>query len=120
MGRQTYLIINQKTFPLPTFYKLSYRDIEADSGGETEAGTIQRDVIRTGVVTISVSFNCSPKWVKQISAFKNSAVLNVKYLDTESLEMKNTNMFLQDLSIQLVKDTSYFGLWEGSFQLQEY
>jgi len=32
-------------------------DVEADSGGETEAGTVQRNVVRSGVVKIPVSFS---------------------------------------------------------------
>ena len=45
-------------------------DVEADSGGETEAGTMQRDVVRPGVVSISVSFSVSPKWLKLLTGFK--------------------------------------------------
>ena len=43
--------------PLPDSCEVDMTDKEADSGGETEAGTVQRDVVRTGVVTISVSFS---------------------------------------------------------------
>lgn len=35
---------------------MNLEDKEADSGGKTEAGTIQRDVVRAGVVEIGVSF----------------------------------------------------------------
>lgn len=120
MAHQTYLVINGMTLPLPTAYSLDYRDIQADTGGETEAGTIQRDVIRHGVVRIAVSFNCSPKWVKILSALKEDAYLNVRYLDTDTLSLKQTNMYMDGLSIKLVKDTSFQGLWEVSFVLHEY
>ncbi len=36
-------------------------DVEADSGGETEAGTTQRDVVRMGVVSIPAAFLCFPQ-----------------------------------------------------------
>ena len=38
--------------------------MEADSGGETEAGTTQRDVVRHGVVSIPVSFSVTAKWLE--------------------------------------------------------
>ena len=51
MAYLQYLVFNQKKLPLPDSYDLDLSDVEADSGGETEAGTTQRDVVRTGVVT---------------------------------------------------------------------
>lgn len=120
MAFQDYLIIDGVILPLPTSYELSYKDIEAETGGETEAGTIQRDVIRFGLVTIAVSFNCSPSLVKKLSTLKKSANLNVKYLDTEELLMKETQMYIEGFSAKLVKDTSYKGLWEVYFSLHEY
>lgn len=44
-----YLVFNEKPLPLPDSYDIGLSDVEADSGGETEAGTTQRDVVRTGV-----------------------------------------------------------------------
>lgn len=120
MSHQTYLIINSVTLPLPTSYTMEYRDIEADTGGETEAGTVQRDVIRHGVVSITVTFNCSPKWVKQLSELKKNAMLQVRYLETETLLLKTTNMYIEGFSANLIKDTTYKGLWEVSFSLHEY
>ena len=120
MNHQTYLVINGQVLPLPTTYSLEYRDIESDSGGETEAGTLQRDVVRSGVVTLQVAFNCSPLWVKRLSALIQVSLLQVQYLDTRDLQLKTTTMYLDNFSVQLVKDTSYQGLWEVSFSLHEY
>ena len=39
-----YLKFNGVALPLPTSYEVSLRAVEADSSGETEAGTTQRDV----------------------------------------------------------------------------
>ena len=50
-----YLNFDGTDLPLPDSYEVEMRDVEADSGGETEAGTTQRDVVRSGVLTISVS-----------------------------------------------------------------
>ena len=45
------------------------KDVEADSGGETEAGTTQRDVVRHGVVRIPVSFSVTAKWLKKLAGY---------------------------------------------------
>ena len=120
MKYQSYLIIEGVDLPLPNSYDLEFRDIEADTGGETEAGTIQRDIVRNKVASISVSFSCSPKLVKTLSSFANKSNLKVKYLDTETLELKESQMYIDKLQVKLIKDTSYKGLWEVSFSLEEY
>lgn len=43
--------------------------ITVEIGGETEAGTVQRDVVGLGVVSISVSFLASPKERKLLTGF---------------------------------------------------
>lgn len=55
-----YLVFDGARLPLPDSYEVQMDDVEADSGGETEAGTTQRDVVRLGVVSIQVSFSVSP------------------------------------------------------------
>lgn len=45
-----YLVFDGENLPLPDSYEVELEDVEADSGGETEAGTTQRDVVRHGVV----------------------------------------------------------------------
>lgn len=37
-----YLNFNGENLPLPTSYSMTLNDVEADSSGETEAGTTQR------------------------------------------------------------------------------
>jgi hypothetical protein len=120
MKYQSYLIIEGVYLPLPNSYDLEFRDIEADTEGETEAGTIQRDIVRNKIASISVSFSCSPKLVKTLSNFANKSNLKVKFLDTETLELKETQMYIDKFQVKLIKDTSYKGLWEVSFSLEEY
>lgn len=59
-----YLIFDGVKLPMPKSYDVQLSSIEADSSGETEAGTTQRDVIRAGVVEIPVSFSVTPTWLK--------------------------------------------------------
>ena len=102
-----YLTLDGVPLPLPDSYGVQMNDVEADSGGETEAGTTQRDVVRMGVVSISAAFSVSPKWLKILTGFKQKEKLSVDYFDTETLEIKR-------------KDTSYKGLWKVNFMLKEF
>ena len=114
-----YLNFDGENLPLPDSYEVELKDVEADSGGETEAGTTQRDVVRMGVVSISAAFSVSPKWLKLLTGFKQKEKLAVDYFDTETLETRQTEMFISGYKAGLVKDTSYKGLWKVSFTLKE-
>ena len=46
MAHLQYLVFNNENIPMPASYSVSLSDVEADSGGVTEAGTTQRDVVR--------------------------------------------------------------------------
>ena len=115
-----YLKLNGTALPLPDSYEVELAAVEADSGGETEAGTIQRDVVRQGVVTISVSFSVTAKWLKVLTAYSKEDKLVVEYFDTEAAELKNTEMYVEGFQAKLKKDTSYRGLWTVSFVLKEF
>ena len=60
-----YVRLNGEALPLPDAYDVSLSAVEADSGGETEVGTIQRDVVRQGVVTISLVYSVTVKWLRK-------------------------------------------------------
>lgn len=92
-----YLKFDEQDLPLPDSYDLDISDVEADSSGETEAGTTQRDVVRTGVISIAVSFSVSPRWLKILTAYSKKSKIAVKYFDTEELELKTRKCILQDL-----------------------
>ena len=115
-----YLKFDGTVIPLPDSYDVSLSAVEADSSGETEAGTTQRDVVRQGVVNISVSFSVTAKWLKALTAYSKQDKLSVDYFDTETLAVKNAEMFIDGYKAGLVKDTSYKGLWKVSFTLKEF
>ena len=73
-----YLNFDGENLPLPTSYEVDMEDKEADSGGETEAGTIQRDVVRAGVREISVSFSVTPTWLKKLTEYKQQESITVR------------------------------------------
>lgn len=115
-----YLRFNGEALPLPTSYDCNLSAVEADTSGETEAGITQRDVIRQGVVSISVSFSVSPVWLKKLTTYSKQDKLNVHYFDTETLEIKETEMYVDGFRAKLYKDTSYKGLWTVFFTLHEF
>lgn len=115
-----YLVFDGIPLPLPDSYEIGLEDVEADSGGETEAGIMQRDVVRLGVVNISVSFSVSPRWLKLLTGFKQQEKISVDYVDTGTLEMRRSEMFIEGYKAGLVKDTSFKGLWQVSFTLREF
>ena len=87
---------------------------------QTEAGTIQRDVVRQGVVDISVSFTVTAVWLKKLTVYSKKNKLTVQYFDTDTLSLKETEMYIDDFKAKLEKDTSYKGLWSVSFSLKEF
>ena len=114
-----YLNFDGVDLPLPDSYEVDMADKEADSGGETEAGTVQRDVVRTGVVTITVSFSVTQKWLKLLTEFKQREKLQVRFFDPETVSQKAAEMYVDGFKAKLKKDTSYKGLWTVSFNLKE-
>ncbi|MFD1403754.1 hypothetical protein [Robinsoniella peoriensis] len=115
-----YLKFNGVALPLPTSYDCELSAVEADTTGETEAGTTQRDVVRQGVVSISAAFSVSPLWLKKLTAYSKQDKLAVQYFDTEDLALKETEMYITGFKAKLYKDTSYKGLWTVSFTLKEF
>lgn len=120
MAYMEYVKINGILLPFPKSYNVSLTDVEADSSGETEAGTIQRDVVRHGMVTIELSYAVTSKWLKTLTAFAKLDKLTVEYFDTEDLNLKTTFMYMVNFKSRLEKDTSYKGLWSVSFTLKEF
>lgn len=120
MAHLQYLIFNDEAIPKPVSYSVGLSDVEADSSGITEAGTTQRDVVRTGVVEIQVSFNVSRTWLGKLTAYSKLESMTVGYLDTETGDITVTEMYMDGFQSRLAADTSYGGLWEVGFTLKEF
>ena len=46
--------------------------------------------------------------------------MNESYLDMETMNIVNTQMYIDGYQVKLVNDTSYGSLWEVSFTLKEF
>jgi len=115
-----YLTFGSESLPLPDSYAVAMEDVESDYGSETEAGTVQRDVIRAGVRTISVTFSVTSGWLKKFTAYQKESVISVTFFDTQTLGYTTADMYIENYRVSLVKDTSYKSLWKVSFDLHEY
>lgn len=115
-----YLRFGDEKIPQPLTYDLSLSSIEADSGGETEAGTTQRDIVRNGVVSISVSFCVTATWLKRLSYYAKQDRIRVFFFDTYELKEREAEMFITGFKASIQKDTSGKGIWKVSFDLKEF
>lgn len=115
-----YLKFNETALPLPDSYEVETSDVISDASGETEAGTIQRDIIRSGVTSIPVSFQVSPSWLNKLAVFRQQAKISVTFFNPYTLAAETKEMYIDGFKSSLVKDTSYKGLWKVSFTLKEF
>ena len=120
MAFMKVLEFDGETLPFPDSYDVDFSDVEADSSGETEAGTRQRDLVRQGVPTISVSFSVTPGWLEQLSYYRSKAKIGVKYFSPETLEYKEQEMYIDGYKAKLEHDNSRKGLWKVSFTLESF
>lgn len=97
-----YLNFDGVDIPLPDSYEVDMADKEADSGGETEAGTVQRDVVRTGVVTISVSFSVTQKWLRLLTGYKQQEKIRVGFFDPETASVRQTEMYVEGFKANVI------------------
>lgn len=82
-------------------------------------GGTMLDVVRSDVVNIAVTFQVTQKWLKLLTGFKQQEKISVDYFDTETADMKKTEMYVEGFRSRLEKDTSYKGLWTVSFSVRE-
>ena len=69
---------------------------------------------------ISVSFTVTALWLKKMTFWSKQNKLTVEYFDTDTLSLKDTEMYIDGFKAKLEQDTSYKGLWTVDFTLKEY
>lgn len=58
--------------------------------------------------------------IGRTNTYTKLASITVKYLDTETMTLATTEMYMDGYTVKLVADTSYGSLWEVSFALKEF
>ena len=112
-----YLTFDGTALPLPDFYEIQMDDVEADSGGETEAGTQQRDFKRRSVPEISMTFMVTKKWLLKFRRYRSQDKITVRYNHGSE---ENAKMYMDGYKEKLEHETSTGGIWKVSFSLKSY
>ena len=106
-------------------YKLNYTDVE--SLNKSEAGTTIREMIREGVLKISVQTYADDTWVKKFRDYKAEDSISVKYYDPASLDFVTFTGYIAnfncDLQIADVDDSNGYTnktFWQVSFDIVAY
>jgi hypothetical protein len=106
-------------------YKLGYTDEE--SLNKSEAGTVIREMIREGVLKISVSTYADDEGVQKFRAYKALDSLTVKYYDPSALDFEEFEGYITNFACDLYKgnvdDSEGYEnktFWTVSFDIASY
>jgi hypothetical protein len=106
-------------------YKLGYTDEEALN--KSEAGTVIREMIREGVLKISVSTYADDEWAQKFRAYKALDSLTVKYYDPAELDFVEFEGYITNFACDLYKgdvdDSEGYEnktFWTVSFDIASY
>ena len=106
-------------------YKLGYTDEEALN--KSEAGTVIREMIREGVLKISVSTYADDEWAQKFRAYKALDSLTVKYYDPSTLDFEEFEGYITNFACDLYKgdvdDSENYEnktFWTVSFDIASY
>ena len=106
-------------------YKLGYTDEE--SLNKSEAGTVIREMIREGVLKISVSTYADDEWAQKFRAYKALDSLTVKYYDPSTLDFEEFEGYITNFACDLYKgdvdDSENYAnktFWTVSFDIASY
>lgn len=106
-------------------YKINFADVE--SLNKSEAGTTIREIIREGVIKISVTDIVDDAGVKKYRDYKALGSLTVKYYDPSALAFVEFIGYLTNFNCDLMKadvdDSNGYTnktFWSVSFDIAEY
>lgn len=106
----------------PLSWTVSRENIE--NVNQTEDGHDDVEVVRKGKVTISCAFQCTSFWAGKLSAFNDTAMINVRYYDPAAEGYKPITARMSDLQVDLVQDSGQTpgtnGLYNVTFNLMEF
>ena len=91
---------------------------------QTEAGTDQVSVTRRDKMTVSASYRCSSRWLKNFLELSKTDPLSVEMYDAEAEGYKTRIMRMRNFRSDLAKQSERLerteGIWDVSFTLEEF
>ena len=120
MAQKLKLKFDNEYFPLTKgSYTLALENKETIK--ETEAGTLQRDIKRLGVPHISVTSTIDDTWFQKIQGYYVSgSALAIYYLNPATLTEDSFSGFIQNLTLNAIKDNGTKTYWDVSFEVTAY
>ena len=112
-----YLILNDTEIPLTRGSYAENREY-VDNRNVTEAGSTVREIIRTGIVSLSVTLTCDSVTKQMLDYYADQSTLNVSYWSEKSGSLQVITGFLDGYRADLKIDTSE-RFYEVSFNVKE-
>lgn len=116
------LKFNNETMYYPSSFSVDEEVI--DKTNQTEAGTDQVQLVRTGKVIMNFSTKCLPQWLARYKYYSALASFNVSYYDvsingyvTKTVRMRNFKWSVVKHSYEL---DNIAGIYDVSFVLKEF
>ena len=90
----------------------------------TEDGRDDVEILRSGKVTISAQFNCTPRWAGFFVQYNSLPSISVKYYDVYSKNYVTRSMRMENLTVDEVQNSDTVegteGLYIVGFNLVEF
>lgn len=95
-----------------------------DKTNQTEAGTDQVQLVRTGKVTMNFSTKCLPQWLARYKYYSALASFQVSYYDVSVNGYVTKTVRMRDFKWSVVKHSyeldNIAGIYDVSFVLKEF
>ena len=116
-----YLKIDDNVLPVEPGKGYDIGISDYDRTTKTEAGTTFREVTRTDIPTISVSFNCDRSMLQEMRAYRRKPSVVVDYFDptNNGTDLKKNLMYITQYKETMLADTQDGGIWKVSFSLED-
>lgn len=115
-----YIKINNEKIPTPDEFEFEFRDIEGSSSGVTEAGVMHRDIVREGVISISLKLTLTNDYLLKLSKMLKQDIIPVKYFNPYTLEEKEIAAYCTNYKVTPLNKKGSVKIWNVSFKLEEY
>lgn len=116
------LMFNNETMYYPSSFSISEDVVEKVN--QTEAGTDQVQLVRTGKVTMSFATKCLADWLAKYEYYSTLASFQVKYYDVSINGYVEKTVRMRDFKWSVVKHSyelnNIAGVYEVSFTLKEF